>query len=87
MEEKYEHDEDFPTDLDWENRYNTGDYKAMEFYMNFAEIYKDELDDIRGRVGRDQDTAIDVFADRLVDEYDGFEKKKEDMVDLIRQNI
>lgn len=87
MNETYKKDEDFPTDLDWENRYNTSDYNAMVFYTSFAEIYRDELDDIRDRVGKDQENAIEAFADRLVDEPGDFEKKKEDMIELIRQNL
>lgn len=40
MEEKYDYDDDFPNDLDWENRYSTNDCNAMVLHTDFDEIYK-----------------------------------------------
>jgi hypothetical protein len=75
--------ENFPTGLDWDGRFDTEDHHALEFHASFHDLYKDELDDIRWRVGLDRENAISSFADRLMESDDGFTKDRGDIIDLI----
>ena len=59
----------------------------IEFYDNFAETYKDRLDDIRKRVGKDQEAAVEAFAEELYRDDTVAEPMKENLIDLIWRSL
>lgn len=77
--------EDF--DIDYDSKYDTDEYKTMYFHTNFDAEYGDRLDDIRSRVGRDQEEAISIFADELMEGYHADIQSKEEMVEFINSHI
>ena len=63
-------------------------YYNDEFHdIPFAERYKDRLDDLRWRVGRDLDEAICIFADELMEDKSNPVSNREDLISLIRQSL
>lgn len=73
--------------MDWNNRYDTEDYAMMELLTSFETTYGDRLDDIRGRVGKDKEIAIDIFADELLSDKFANIESKEDMLNFLHENI
>lgn len=59
----------------------------IEFYSTFAETYKDRLDDIRERVGRDREAAVEAFAEELYRDDTVAEPMKENLIDLIWRSL
>ena len=53
----------------------------------FAERYKDRLDDLRHRVGRDLDEAICSFSDELIENGNNPVSDREDLISLIRESL
>ena len=75
--------------LDFNNRYEneeTND-EVVNFYINFDKTFKDTLDDIRDRCGKDQEIAIDIFADELLNSYHANLKDKNDIISFIHTQI
>lgn len=73
--------------MDWDSRFNTDDYRAMEFFTSFETTYKDRIDDIRDRVGRDREIAIEVFADELLEEKIAGLETKQKVIDFLNETI
>lgn len=55
--------------VDYDSKYDSDDYKARDFVANFDDSFGDRLEDIRHRVGRDQEEAVNALAAELFAEY------------------
>ena len=73
--------------MDWDSRYDTVDHAMMEFLTSFETTYKDRIDDIRDRVGRDRETAIEIFADELLEEKLAGLETKQKIIDFLNETI
>ena len=92
MDEKEEiggciYDDPTSPQMDWDSRYDTEDYAMMEFLTSFETTYKDRIDDIRDRVGRDRETAIEIFADELLKEKLAGLETKQKVIDFLHETI
>ena len=79
-------DQEMPQ-MDWENRYDTEDVAMMELLTSFETTYGDRLDDIRDRVGKDKEIAIDIFADELLSDKFANIESKDEIIDFLHQNF
>ena len=63
-------------------------YYNDEFHgIPFSKRYKDRLNDLRCRVGRDLDEAICIFANELMEDENNTFSDRERLISLIRQSL
>lgn len=70
-------------DIDYDSRYDTDEYAQEYFMYTFGSEFEDELNQIREKIGRDQDEAVSEFADRIMQEYNTPLKTKNEMEEFI----
>lgn len=70
-------------EMGYDSRHDTDEYAQNYFLTTFGTEFKDELNQIREKVGRDLEEAISAFADQIMQDYDTPIKSKEEMKEFI----
>ena len=70
-------------EIDYESRYDVDEYSQNYFMTMFGVEFKDELNQIREKVGRDLEEAVSAFADQIMQDYNTPIKTKEEMKEFI----
>ena len=70
-------------EIDYESRYDVDEYSQNYFMTMFGVELKDELNQIREKVGRDLEEAVSAFADQIMQDYNTPIKTKEEMKEFI----
>ena len=70
-------------EIDYESRYDVDEYSQNYFLTTFGVEFKDEINQIREKVGRDLEEAVSAFADQIMQDYNTPIKTKEEMKEFI----
>ena len=70
-------------EIDYESRYDVDEYSQNYFMTMFGVEFKDEINQIREKVGRDLEAAVSAFADQIMQDYNTPIKTKEEMKEFI----
>ena len=70
-------------EIDYESRYDVDEYSQNYFMTMFGVEFKDEINQIREKVGRDLEEAVSAFADQIMQDYNTPIKTKEEMKEFI----
>lgn len=70
-------------EIDYESRYDVDEYSQNYFMTMFGVEFKDELNQIREKVGKDLEEAVSAFADQIMQDYNTPIKTKEEMKEFI----
>ena len=70
-------------EIDYESRYDVDEYSKNYFMTTFGVEFKDEINQIREKVGRDLEESVSAFADQIMQDYNTPIKTKEEMKEFI----
>ena len=70
-------------EIDYESRYDVDEYSQNYFMTMFGVEFKDEINQIREKVGKDLEEAVSAFADQIMQDYNTPIKTKEEMKEFI----